>query len=289
VNSPRSLACLNGQTMPLEEVQIPALDRGFLFGDAVYEVLRIYSGKPWLFKEHWQRLGRSLESIAIRGVDLDRLQRRMLDTIAAGKFQEALAYIQITRGVAPRSHAFPAGIKPTEFLYVQEYKDSYGDLRQQGCSVITHPDLRWHRCDIKSTNLLGNVLATQAAAEAKCVEAILYKPDGSVTEATHSSLFAVKDGLLLATPLGSEILPGITRGFLEQMAVREGVPFKEQHLKRNDLTTMSELFLSGTGAEVLPIVRVDGKPVGNGKVGPVSMRLQAAYQRCVEQFLQSQD
>ncbi len=133
MNLPRSLANLNGVEMPLEEVRIPALDRGFLFGDAVYEVLRIYRGKPWLMNDHWQRLARSLEAIRIRGVDLRRVQERMLATIAAGKFQEAIAYIQITRGTAPRKHAFPTEIVPLEFLYVQEFTDSYAPTAPQRC------------------------------------------------------------------------------------------------------------------------------------------------------------
>jgi D-alanine transaminase len=281
---PRSLANLNGQTMALEEVQIPALDRGFLFGDAVYEVLRIYKSRPWLMEEHWQRLARSLEAIKIKGVDLGRVKQRMLDTISAGKFQEAIAYIQITRGVAPRKHAFPPDARPLEFLYVQDFADAMAPLRRQGVAVVTQPDIRWHRCDIKSTNLLGNVLAMQAAAEAGCVEALLYTPDGTLTEATHSSFFAVSDGTLLATPLGNAILPGITRAFLERLAAKVGVPFREQHLKKSDLTKIAELFLSGTTAEVLPVVKVDNQPIGSGRVGPVSLRLLDAYQKVVEEF-----
>jgi D-alanine transaminase len=285
MNLPRSLACLNGQMMPLDEVKVSALDRGFLFGDAVYEVIRLYRGKPWLLDEHWQRLERSLEAIRIRGVNMDGTKRRLLDLVAKGSFKEALAYIQITRGVAPRSHAFPADAMPTEFLYVQDYVDTYAALRKQGTTVITLPDPRWERCDIKSTNLLGNVLARQAAAEAGCVEAILYSADGTLTEATHSSFFGVINGSLLATPLGHAILPGITRAFLEKLAARVGVPFREKKLTRDQMTEVSELFLSGTGAEVLPVVQVDGKPVGNGRVGPVTTRMWEAYRQAVEEFV----
>jgi D-alanine transaminase len=285
MNLPRSLACLNGQTLPLEEVKVPALDRGYLFGDAVYEVLRLYRGRPWLLEEHWERLARSLRAIRIQGIDLDVTKTRLLATIAAGGFQEALAYIQITRGVAPRSHVFPADTKPQEFMFVQDYVDSYATRRHEGVAVITHPDLRWHRCDIKSTNLLGNVLATQAAAEAGCVEALLYTEDDTLTEATHSSFFAVMDKSLLATPLGSAILPGITRAFLERLATRVGVPFREKYLKRQQLTEVSELFLSGTGAEVLPVVKVDGKLIGDGSVGPVTLRLWEAYRQAVSDFI----
>ena len=274
-----------GAQMPLEEVKVPALDRGFLFGDAVYEVLRIYRAKLWLLEPHWQRFAASLEAVRIRGVDLDRVKRRVLETIAAGSFQEALAYIQITRGVAPRRHVFPKDTSPTEFLYIQEFNDPYVAKRREGVAVITQPDLRWQRCDIKSTNLLGNVLAMQAADEAGCVEALLYTADGTMTEATHTSFFAVKDGTLLTTPSGSAILPGITRRFILDLAARIGLPCREQTLRRRDLAEVSELLLTGTTAEVLPIVRLDGAAVGSGRVGPVTLRLLEAYQAAVRDFI----
>jgi D-alanine transaminase len=282
---PRTLANLNGEIMPLEEVRIPALDRGFLFGDAVYEVLRICRGRPWLFEPHWRRFARSLQEIRITGVDLDRLRRRMEETIAAGQFGEALVYLQVTRGSAPRRHAFPAASTPLEFLFVQDFADHYADQRRQGVAVITQPDLRWQRCDIKSTNLLGNVLAIQAATEAGCNEALLYTPDGNMTEATHSSFFAVIDKTLVATPQSPAILPGITRGFLIELAKSVGVPFREQVLSRRELMEVSELFLSGTGSEVLAIVKVDGKSIADGRPGPVTLKLLDAYQAEVARFL----
>src|SRR5262249_21639518 len=148
-------------------------DRGFLFGDAVYEVLRVYQGKPWLEDEHFARLARSLDALRIHSVDTERLRRSMHETIAAGPFREATVYIQITRGAAPRSHPFPAGATPLEFLFGQESRAPYAAARRDGAGVLTHPDQRWDRCDIKSTNLLGNVLAMQAAKEAGCLEALL--------------------------------------------------------------------------------------------------------------------
>jgi D-alanine transaminase len=160
-----ALANINGEMMPLAEAKISALDRGFLFGDAVYEVLRVYRGKAWLQADHFQRLAQSLESVRIRGVDLSRLQERLAATLVAGCFREAIAYIQITPGAAPRKHPFPVDVPPLEFMYVQEFSDPYIEARRAGVAVITQPDLRWDRCDIKSTNLLGNVLAMQAAVE----------------------------------------------------------------------------------------------------------------------------
>jgi D-alanine transaminase len=285
MTSPRTLANLHGEIMPLEEVRIPALDRGFLFGDAVYEVLRLYRGKPWLFGPHWGRFERSLREIRIHGVDMDRLCRRMHETIAAGDFQEALVYLQVTRGSAPRRHAFPATSTPLEFLFVAEFSDPYADQRRKGVSVVTQPDLRWQRCDIKSTNLLGNVLAIQAATDAGCAEALLYTPDGNMTEATHSSFFAIQNGTLVATPLSHAILPGITREYLIELAGKVGIPFREKVLSKRELYEVDELFLSGTGSEVLAITTVDAKPVANGKPGPLTLRLLDAYQSEVAKFL----
>ena len=277
---PEPLANVNGQTLPLAEVRIAPLDRGFLFGDAVYEVLRIYRGKPFLLDEHMARLGRSLEAIRIHGIDLGRLQKRLLATIAAGTFLEATCYIQITRGSA-RAHAFPANATPLEFLYVADFKDTYAPLRHSGANVITHPDVRWDRCDIKSTNLLGNVLAAQAAKEAGAAEAIFVLPDGTLTEGSRTSFFGVRDDKLLTAPATNAILPGITRGLVMRIAREQGIPVEERVLKVGDLPVVAELFLTGTTSEVLPIVRVDDQPIGDGRPGPITQRMQEGYLQVV--------
>jgi D-alanine transaminase len=279
------LADLNGKRMPLAEVMVPALDRGFLFGDAIYEVLRIYHGKPWLLEEHWCRLGQSLASIRIAGVDLNRLRGRLLDTIAASRFREAIAYVQVTRGTGlNRAHTFPAGATPLEFLFVEEYADKYAEERRIGANVITLPDVRWDRCDIKSTNLLANVLAMQAAKEAGAVEALLCSADGTILEGSHSSFFGVLGGRVLTAPNSNAILPGITRSLVLRLADRAGIEVQEHTLKRDDLPRVSELFLTGTTTEVLPVVRVDGRTVGDGKPGKVTQRLQEAYREAVDEF-----
>lgn len=283
-----ALANLNGEVMPLAEARISALDRGFLFGDAVYEVLRVYQGRPWLEEEHFQRLERSLAAIRIAPIDLDRLRRRMHQTIAAGPFHEAAVYIQITRGAAPRMHPFPAHAVPLEFLFVQEFLDTYQQPRRSGAAVITQPDIRWDRCDIKSTNLLANVLAMQAAKEAGGLEALLYLPDGTLTEGTHTSFFGVLDGAVLTAPNSNAILPGITRGLILRLAAQTGIPVREQVLKRGDLAKVSELFLTGTTSEVLPVVRVDDRPIGGASPGPVTRRLQQAYAQAVRDFVAGQ-
>jgi D-alanine transaminase len=276
---PEPIANLNGQQMPLSEVRISPLDRGFLFGDAVYEVIRVYEGRPFLFDEHLQRLGQSLKAIRIDGIDLERLRQRVLKTIAAGPFVEATVYIQVTRGSAPRGHGFPKEIQPLEFLYVREFEDPYVTAREQGAAVITTPDLRWERCDIKSTNLLANVLAAQTAKEAGAVEAVFHLPDGTLTEGTHTSFFGVLSGTLLTAPQSPAILPGITRSLILRIAAEERIPVRELTLKLADLPQVSELFLTGTTSEVLPIVRVDERQIGTGVPGPITRRLQAGYRR----------
>jgi D-alanine transaminase len=281
----QALANLNGEQMPLADAKIPALDRGFLFGDAVYEVLRVYAGLPWLLEEHLQRLAQSLDAVRISGIDLQRLRRRIQATIAAGPFLEAIVYVQITRGVAPRSHKFPIKATPLEFLYVDEFHDAYLEARSMGAAVVTQPDPRWDRCDIKSTNLLGNVLAMQAASEAGCLEALLYLPDGTLTEGTHTSFFGVQQGTVLTAPNSPEILPGITRSLIMRLATRVGIPVRERYLKRADLAGVSELFLTGTTSEVLPITRVDDQAVSDGKPGPITQRLQEAYREAVREFV----
>jgi D-alanine transaminase len=281
------LANVDGNLQPLAEVRASVLDRGFLFGDAVYEVLRVYAGRPWLEEEHFTRLGNSLAAIRIGGVDLCRLRARVRETIAAGPFGEALVYIHVTRGAAPaRRHGFPDGVAPLELLWVSAYSDvEMAEARRAGTSVVLRPDIRWGRCDIKSTNLLANVLALQSAQEAGCSEALLYLPDGSLTEGTHSSLFGVLDGALVTAPNGPDILPGCTRGLLFRLAAKLGVPVQERMLHRDELPRVAELFLSGTASEVLPVVRVDGTPVGGGHPGPVTRGLQRAYQAAVREFL----
>jgi len=279
-----ALANVNGEMMPLEAVRISALDRGFLFGDAIYEVLRVYSGKPWLEEGHFERLARSLHEVRIEGIDLERLRRRMRETLKASGLQEATIYIQVTRGSAPRSHLFPANSTPLEFLFGQRFEDPYREARQTGACAIMHPDQRWERCDIKSTNLLANVLAAQAAQEAGSNEALLYLPDGTLTEGTHTSLFGVKQGRLVTAPNGPAILPGITRSLIFKLAERIEVPIAEENLRRQELNQISELFLSGTTSEVLPIVQVDGKAIGTGQPGEITKRLQKAYQEEVASF-----
>lgn len=281
------LACLNGETMPVEQAKVPVWDRGFLFGDSVYEVCRMYAGRCWLEDEHFARLRRSLKELDFPPVDVDRLIERVHQTIAASGIREGTVYIQITRGVAPRSHAFPdPPVPPTELIVVRPYDDGpTARLRQAGAKVISHPDLRWKRCDIKTTNLLANCMATEAARRAGCQEAILVDADGLVTEATHTSLLWVRQGRIEGTPEGPEILPGTTRQLVLRLLKSLAIPFAESRVTLDELKAADELILVGTTTEVVPIIQVDDDPIASGRPGPVSARLWEAYRHDVERWL----
>lgn len=280
---PPALANLNGKIQPLAETMVPALDRGFLFGDAVYEGMHAVAGKTRFIDMHFQRLKSSLNELRIGPIDFDRLRARLQETIAAGPFQDAFIYVQVTRGAGPtRSHAFPpSDTRPNEFLFVETFIDPYTTLRETGIAVITQPDIRWHRCDVKSTNLLGNVLAFQAAKEKQANEAILIRPDGTVTEGTRTSLFGVVDGKIRTGSLSSEILPGVTRSVVIDLIKEQWLPFEEKYLHRTDLPRVTELFLTGTTSEILPISTLDGKQIGDGKPGPMTRKLQKAFKELV--------
>jgi len=283
----QELACLNGETMPVAEARVPVWDRGYLFGDSVYEVFRMYAARCWLEKEHLARLRRSLNELEFPPHDLDRLVERMCQTITASGIQEGTVYVQITRGVAPREHAFPRpAVPPTELIVVRPYDDRpTAKLRETGVRAISYPDLRWKRCDIKTTNLLGNVLANEKAHRAGCYEAVLIDSAGLVTEATHTSLLWVRQGRLEGTPEGPEILPGMTRQLTLRLVEKIGIPFAVSRLTLPELLAADELVLVGTTSEVLSIIELDGRPIGSGLPGPVSTRLWNAYHAEVERWL----
>lgn len=281
------MACVNGELMPPEQATVPVYDRGFLFGDSVYEVCRIYRGRCWLEAEHLDRLQRSLAELDFDPYDIDGLVDRIYRTIRASFVGEGLVYIQITRGVAPRTHTYPdPPVKPTEVIIVRPYNDaSMAAKRAAGVPIISRPDLRWKRCDIKSTNLLANVMAVEAAKRAGAFEAILVDEEGYVTEATHSSLLWVREGKLEATPEGPEILPGTTRRLAKQLSETIGVPFVESRLTLEELPKVDEAILVGTSVEVLPVSRVDGQTIGSGSPGPICQKLQKAYKDAVDAWL----
>ena len=281
------LACLNGEIMPVEEAKVPVWDRGFLFGDSVYEVLRMYQGRCWLEVEHLARLKRSLGELDFAPHDLSRMMERAHETIRASGIKEGTLYVQITRGVAPRSHPFPhPPVPPTEVIIVRPYDDGpTARLRERGVSMISHPDLRWKRCDIKSTNLLANVLAVETARRAGAYEAVLIDAQGFVTEATHTSLLWVRQGRLEGAPEGHEILPGMTRRLVLRLIGSLDISFKGAHVNLNELKAADELILVATTTEVVPVIELDGAPIGTGTPGPIALRLHRAYEAAVQDWL----
>lgn len=285
--SMQELACLNGETMPVENARVPVWDRGFLFGDSVYEVFRMYAGRCWLWDDHLARLRRSLNELDFPPHNFEQLTERIERTMVASGIREGMVYVQITRGVAPRAHAFPdPPVPPTELIVVRPYDDGRtAALRATGARLKSHADLRWKRCDIKSTNLLANVLAVESARRAGCHEAVLIDSAGFVTEATHSSLVWVRDGRLEGTPEGHEILPGMTRQHVVRLARAVEIPFAPARVTLDQLTACAEVILFGTTIEVLPVVEVDGRPIGLGRPGPIGERLASAYRRDVERWL----
>lgn len=276
------LANWNGEEMPLSAVRVPALDRGFLFGDAVYEVCRVYRGRPFLFADHIDRLRRNFVKMRLNA-DADGIAARALETLAHSRQLEATIYIQVTRGAAPRTHHFPdASVLPNELIYIKPYRDRYGDLRQNGAKVIITPDLRWKRCDIKSVNLLANCLAAEEAHAQGCLEALLVDEHGVLVEGSHTSLFGVRDGAILTAPLGPHLLPGITRRLVLRLAGEIGVACREEALTVESLQHVDELFLTGTSAEVMPVVQAGDHSIGPGRPGPVVNALQQAYANAID-------
>ena len=270
------LVYLNGSFLPLAEATIPVLDRGFVFGDGVYEVWRVVRGQLFEAERHQARLERGLRELRIAAPPDASLERiiaigeRLLDEngLSAG---EATLYVEITRGVAPRTHYFPpAATPPTMLVMVSPF--TANDARFRGTKVITRPDVRWLRCDIKTVQLLPNVLARQAATEAGASEAIFVR-DGVITEGTHTTVFAVIDGVLHTHPANQLVLPGVTREVVVELGRELGVPVREEAIALSDLPRVTELFLTGTTTDVTPVVELDGHPIGGGQQGSVARAL----------------
>jgi D-alanine transaminase len=284
-------AYLDGRKIPLADAKVSALDRGFLFGDGVYEVTRVYDRKPFLSEAHWARLRRSLRELGIEGVDVAALERQSLELVAESAFADATLYVQVTRGPRGlRSHVFRSAVPvaappgapafpelPTTFLYVAPANAAMAAIREHGGLAITAPDLRWGRCDIKSVNLLANVLAMQSAKDAGTFEAILVNASGTMTEGSHTNAFAVVDGVVRTHPEGPRILTGVTRQFVLALARDVDLPVEERAVTGDELARATEVFVTGTTTEVSAIVRLDDRTIGDGTPGPVVRKLQAAF------------
>jgi D-alanine transaminase len=282
----RELAYVNGDIMDLEEATIPILDRGFLFGDGIYEVIRIYQGVPFGLDRHLQRLQNSARSIMLNlPHTMGTFEDLILDLVEESGIKEGWVYMQVTRGVAPRAHAFPENVDPTLVMFVKALPEDSGGQAKAGASVVKIPDQRWLLCNIKSVSLLANVLAKEQATRMGAYECILHRPDGSVTEGASCNVFAVIDGVVRTHPADNLVLPGITRDYVLEICADEGIPFNESAFSVEDLKGASEIFLTGTVSEITPVVKVDNTIVGDGTPGPVTTRIASAYAALVAKAL----
>ena len=276
---PDSTVWLNGAWTPLAEARVPVLDRGFIFGDGVYEVVPVYGRVPFRWAEHLARLQRSLGRLRIDNpMPPEDWTRLVSELVARHPWDDQFVYLQVTRGVAKRDHAFPVGITPTVFAMTSPLPALPAAQIEQGVSAVTLPDERWLHCDIKSISLLGNVLAKQAAVEAGAAEGVMFRDD-YLTEGSSANIWVVREGRVIAPPRNRLILEGIRYGLLEQLCEAEGVPFEVRPVPRAEVLSADELMLSSATKEVLAITRLDGQPVGQGVPGPVFRKLHAAYQR----------
>jgi len=264
------------------------LDRGFIFGDGVYEVVPVYARVPFRWPEHRARLRRSLAKLRITDpLDDDQWANLIETLVARHPWSDQFVYLQVTRGVAKRDHAFPdPAVQPTVFAMTSPLTLPSEDLRSRGAHAVSLPDERWLHCDIKSVALLGNVLARQAAVDAGAVECVMYR-DGMLTEGSSSNLWVVRDGTVLAPPRDHRILEGIRYGLINELCDAEGIPFTVRPILLSEVESADELLMSSATKEILPITQLDGRPVGHGdqagKPGPIGQRLHAGYQRAKTQ------
>jgi D-alanine transaminase len=282
-----ALVHLNGEVLPISQAKVSVLDRGFIFGDGIYEVVPVYGGRLFRFDEHLARLNRSLAKLRIPNPhgrdDWLRLCRQLVAaSIEATGAPEQLVYIQITRGVAPRDHVMPAGITPTVFVMANPMKPATPEQRHAGVSCTTARDFRWERGDIKSTSLLGNVLARQMSADHGATETIMFR-DGFLTEAAASNVWIAHEGALLGPPKSEHVLEGIRVELLRELCEDCGIAYNLRPITEADVRAADEVLLSSATKEVLPVTKIDGEAVGHGalrgKPGPVYARLFEAYQR----------
>ena len=266
---------LNGQYLPLNEAKVSVLDRGFLFGDGVYEVIPSYHGQLFHFQDHLARLENSLDGIRLSNPH-SREQWLEILTPLLDASEDQYIYLQITRGVAAkRDHAFPENTAPTVFAMCSKIAP-FAD-RDNGVRAVTMDDSRWGFCNIKAITLLGNILHRQEAVDQDCVEALLVK-NGHVTEGAASNVFAVIDGVLVTPPKGNDILPGITRDVILEIARINNIPCREQSIALDTLKSASEIWVTSSTREIIPVVELDGKPVANGKPGPVWRTMNQLFQ-----------
>lgn len=275
---------LNGTFLPPAQAQVSAFDRGFVFGDGVYEVIPVFGGRLFRLPHHLTRLDNSLREIRMTNplpaAEWQRVFERLVEIQGGG---ELSIYLQVTRGVAPRDHAFPPNLTPTVFAYATPLKYPPAEQVERGIAAITAPDIRWLRCDIKAIALLPNAMLRSQAFDANAAEAVLLR-DGFMTEGAASNIFVVRGGRLMTPPKGPLILPGVTRDLVLELARAHGVPCAEAAVSESALRSADEIWMTSSTKEILAITRLDGKPVGNGKPGPLHARLLALYKEYKRDF-----
>ena len=272
------LVYLNGAMSPIADAKVSVLDRGFIFGDGIYEVIPIYGRRLFRATHHMARLFRSLASIAIPNPHTEAEWMALIDqVVAAHPADDQMVYLQVTRGVAKRGHAFPADITPTVFIMTNPIVLPSPATRVSGVACVSMEDKRWLHCEIKSISLLGNVLAAQNAVENDATESIQFR-DGFLTEASSSNVWIVKDGVLMGPPKDNLILEGIRYGLIQELCAAHGIPMQVRRISREDVFAADEVLLSSATKEVLPVATLDGQPIGNGKPGPIYAKLYEAYQ-----------
>ncbi len=269
---------LNGKFMPIEEACIPVLDRGFIFGDGVYEVIPVYSRKPFRLAEHLNRLQYSLDGIRLRNpLDNEDWKKLLEQIILLNEGEDQYIYLHITRGVAKRDHAFPINVPPTVFIMSNPLLPPPAELLASGASAITALDNRWIRCDVKAISLLPNVLLRQLAVDDRAVETILIR-DGFLTEGAASNIFIVKNRILLAPPKSHLMLPGITYDVVLELAAANQIPHEIREISEPEVHAADEILLTSSTKEIMPITLLNNTSVGNGKPGELFTRLHALYQ-----------
>ena len=273
---------LNGEFMPIEEACVPVLDRGFIFGDGVYEVIPVYSRRPFRLREHLQRLQHSLDAIRLSNPHgEDEWMRLIGELVELNEEEDQSLYLHVTRGVARRDHAFPPGVAPTVFMMsnplVTSTPELMGSLVESGVAVVSAADNRWLRCDIKAISLLPNVLLRQLAVDAGAAETLLLR-DGFLTEGAASNIFVVRDDILLAPPKDHLMLPGITYDVILELAALASLKTEVRRISEQEVRTAQELWLTSSTKEVLAITHLDGQPVADGRPGPWFRQMYRLYQ-----------
>jgi D-alanine transaminase len=269
---------LNGKFLPIEDAKISVLDRGFIYGDGVYELVPVYRRHAFRLPQHLARLQHSLDGIRLANPHTDAEWTALVEELVARQsFDDQGVYVQVTRGVARRDHAFPVGVSATVFMMSNPLATPSREQIESGVAVVTAEDNRWRRCDLKTTSLVGNVLMRQLAADTGAIETVMFR-DGNLTEASASNALVVIRGTIVAPPKDSLILPGITYGAVYDFAREAGLPFAIRPVPKAEALAADEMWLTSSTKEVLAVTRVDGKPFGGGVPGPVFRRMHALFQ-----------